>query len=236
MTAADSPMVEPAAGLADPPVRRVLDRLFAGVAEDGAIVARARAEAAELAEPPGARLTSDLCAEASLAVTPDLGRFLYQAVRWARPAAVVEFGASFGVSAIHIAAALRDNGGGRLVTTELHEGKARAAAANLAEAGLSAYAEVVAGDARTALARQPGGPPDVDLLIMDGWKELYHEVLEAVEPRLRDGALVISDNLGMLSDDYVARLRRSGEYVSSSLPLGSDGVELSVRSRPAARG
>ena len=31
---------------------------------------------------------------------------------------IVEFGTSFGISTLHLAAALRDNGGGRLITSE----------------------------------------------------------------------------------------------------------------------
>lgn len=36
----------------------------------------------------------------------------------ARARAIVEFGASFGISTLHLAAALKDNGGGKLITTE----------------------------------------------------------------------------------------------------------------------
>jgi predicted O-methyltransferase YrrM len=36
---------------------------------------------------------------------------------------VVEFGTSFGISTLHLAAAVRDNGGGRVITTELNGSK-----------------------------------------------------------------------------------------------------------------
>jgi predicted O-methyltransferase YrrM len=39
----------------------------------------------------------------------------------------VEFGTSFGISTLHLAAAVRDNGTGRVITTELSAAKARAA-------------------------------------------------------------------------------------------------------------
>jgi hypothetical protein len=41
---------------------------------------------------------------------------------------MIEFGTSFGISTLHLAAALRDNGGGKLITTEFEErsrGRAR---------------------------------------------------------------------------------------------------------------
>ena len=55
-----------------------------------------------------------------------------------RARTVVEFGTSFGISGIHLAAALRDAGGGRLVATELDPIKAERAAHNFRAAGLSA--------------------------------------------------------------------------------------------------
>jgi predicted O-methyltransferase YrrM len=41
--------------------------------------------------------------------------------RSSRARTIVEFGTSFGVSTLHLAAALRDNGGGRLIGTELNK-------------------------------------------------------------------------------------------------------------------
>ncbi|MFI8875779.1 hypothetical protein [Streptomyces sp. NPDC055243] len=53
-----------------------------------------------------------------------------------RPATVVTFGTSFGVSALHGAAAVRDTGRGRVVSTELSAAKAAAARRTSAETGL----------------------------------------------------------------------------------------------------
>ena len=44
-----------------------------------------------------------------MAVAPEVGRLIYLLVRSRPPALVVEFGTSFGLSALHIASALRDN-------------------------------------------------------------------------------------------------------------------------------
>ncbi|MGH1559355.1 O-methyltransferase [Caulobacter segnis] len=43
--------------------------------------------------------------------------------RSGRAKTIVEFGTSFGLSTLHLAAALRDNGGGRLITTEFEPSK-----------------------------------------------------------------------------------------------------------------
>jgi len=62
---------------------------------------------------------ADALSDFYLPVTPEAGRLLYSLVRAARPNTVVEFGMSLGISAIQLAAAVRDNGHGRVVTTEL---------------------------------------------------------------------------------------------------------------------
>ena len=79
---------------------------------------------------------ADALSEFYLPVTPEAGRLLYALVRASRPTTVVEFGMSLGISAIHLAAAVRDNGAGRVVTTELNAGKVATATRNFADAGL----------------------------------------------------------------------------------------------------
>src|SRR5262249_44615574 len=54
----------------------------------------------------------------ALPVSRETGRLLYMLARSSGARTIVEFGASFGISTLHLAAALRDNGGGRLITTE----------------------------------------------------------------------------------------------------------------------
>ena len=66
--------------------------------------------------------------DAPLAVSRETGHLLYMLARSSRAKVIVEFGTSFGISTLHLAAALRDNGGGKLITTEFEErsrGRAR---------------------------------------------------------------------------------------------------------------
>src|SRR5690242_2001160 len=58
-----------------------------------------------------------------LAVSPQFGTFLYQCARARHAKRIVEFGTSMGISTIHLAAALRDMGGGLLIGTELEPAK-----------------------------------------------------------------------------------------------------------------
>jgi predicted O-methyltransferase YrrM len=165
--------------------------------------------------------------EAWICVPREVGDLLATLVHATRARTVVEFGTSFGVSTVFLAAALRDTGGGTVITTELEPTKAAVAAGNLARAGLDDLVDLRAGDALETLADLPG---PVDVLLLDGWSELYLPVLRVVEPRLRPGALVIADDTDMLPEalgDYLAHVRGDG-YRSQHLPPG-DGLELSCR-------
>ena len=82
-------------------------------------------------------------------------------------------------------------------------------------AGLADLVEVREGDALRTLARDL--PDRVDLLLLDGAKALYPEILNLVEPRLRPGAFVIADDADM-SPDYLARVRSPASgYLSTSV-------------------
>jgi predicted O-methyltransferase YrrM len=135
---------------------------------------------------------------------------------------VIEFGTSFGISTLHLAAALRDNGGGRLITSEFEPSKAAKARENFRAGGLDDLIELREGDALQTLARDL--PAAIDLVLMDGAKNLYPDVLDLLEPRLAPNALVIADNAER-SPEYLERVR-SPAWVS--VPFGGD-VELSMR-------
>jgi predicted O-methyltransferase YrrM len=159
-----------------------------------------------------------------LAVSPETGRMLYMLGRATAARTIVEFGTSFGVSTLHLAAALRDNGGGTLISTEFEPSKVARARENLAAAGLSDLVEIREGDALETLARDL--PETIDLVLLDGAKSLYARVLSVIEKRLRVGALIVADDADWCPD-YLARVRSStGGYLS--VPFGAD-VELSMK-------
>jgi predicted O-methyltransferase YrrM len=142
--------------------------------------------------------------------------------RSSRARTIVEFGTSFGISTLHLAAALRDNGGGRLIATEFEPSKVARARDNLAAGGLIDLVEMREGDALQTLSVDL--PETVDLLLLDGAKALYPEVL--VESRLRPGAFIVADNADY-SPDYLARVRSPANGYMST-PFAGD-VELSMR-------
>ncbi|MBI5128268.1 MAG: class I SAM-dependent methyltransferase [Rhodopseudomonas palustris] len=159
-----------------------------------------------------------------LAVSPTTGALLYMLARSCGATTIVEFGTSFGISTLHLAAALRDNGGGRLITTEFEPSKLARARANLAAGGLADLVECREGDALQTLSADL--PERIDLVLLDGAKALYPDILDLLESRLRPGALIVADNADH-SPDYLARVRApAGGYLS--VPFAAD-VELSMR-------
>jgi len=172
---------------------------------------------------------ADALSDIYMPVTPEAGRLLYALVRAARPSTIVEFGMSLGISAIHLASAVRDNGSGRVVTTELSSAKVAAAKKTFAKTGLDGLITVLEGDALTTLADLEG---PVELVLLDGWKELYLPVTKLLEPKLSAGALIIADNTSM--DDtkpYLDHVRDPGNgYVSVNFPVrDGDSMEISCR-------
>lgn len=162
--------------------------------------------------------------EFHLAVSRDTAHLLYILARSIRARVIVEFGTSFGVSTVHLAAALRDNGGGRLVGSEFEPVKVDQARRNIAAAGLEDLVEIRAGDALETLAGPVPGP--IDLLLLDGAKGLYPKILALLEPHLRPGSLIVADNADW-SEEYLALVRApAGGYMS--VPFGAD-VELSIK-------
>ncbi len=149
------------------------------------------------------------------------GDLLYLLARAKGARCAVEFGTSFGVSTIYLAAAVRDAGtNGRVIGTELVPEKAAKARVNLASAGLAAHVEIREGDARETL-RDLDRP--VDLLLLDGEPAVAFEILQIIEPKLVDGAVVVVDNVAHFRSDLrpvVERLSRA-PYRSTRLPFKS---------------
>ncbi|WP_448662472.1 O-methyltransferase [Sphingomonas sp. CJ20] len=160
----------------------------------------------------------------ALPVSRETGKLLYILARAIRAQSIVEFGTSFGLSTVHLAAALRDNGGGRVITSEFEPSKVATARANIAAAGLSDLVELREGDALETFKRDL--PGTIDLLLLDGAKSLYSDVLGLVEDRLRPGAVIVADNADYCPD-YLERVSAvaRGYYTMSF----TDDVELSIR-------
>jgi predicted O-methyltransferase YrrM len=215
--------------LRDPRVAAALTRMFAHADQDATV-----REDLAASWPAGFRDVTpqeqaDAKAQVYMPISAEGGRLLYTLIRAARPTTVVEFGTSFGISTLYLAAAIRDNGAGRVISTELSASKASAARRTFTETGLDDLITVLEGDARDTLA-DIAGP--VDFVLLDGWKEFYLPVVKLLEPKLSPGTLIVADNTNMPDTqpylDYV-RDPANGYVSVNFLARDTDSMEISCR-------
>jgi predicted O-methyltransferase YrrM len=161
-------------------------------------------------------------------VSRSQGQMLYLIARSIDARKIVEFGTSFGISTLYLAAAVKDNGGGVVVGSELEPSKHAKACEHLREAGLDAVTDVRLGDAMQTLADIEA---PVDMVLLDGWKDTYLPILKLLQPKLRRRAVVLADNIFTFRRalrPYVDYVQRDGSgFVSGTLDI-ADGFELSV--------
>ncbi len=203
----------------DPAIRRVLTRLLSAKPRPP----RKRANAGE-----SQALDPYALKNFSFSIRPEQGELIYLLCRSMGARRVAEFATSLGFSAIYLAAAVRDNGGGLVIGSELVPEKVKAARRNLADAGLDSLVEIREGDALETL-RDLGDP--IDFFLMDGWPigegpTLARQVLEIVAPQLRIGAIVLNDNS---EPDYLEYMHDPANgFLTLSLPFKRT-FELSVK-------
>ena len=194
------------------------------------VIARLHAERRRPSDGPRSHLDygPEHYADYGFSIHPEQGDLIYLLCRAMRAKRVVEFATSIGFSTLYFAAALRDNGGGLVIGSELVPNKVAAARRNLSDAGLDDYAEIRAGDARDTL-KNLGGP--VDFVLIDGWPtakgpSLALQVMEVVAPQLRVGGYVLNDNA---EPDFLDFIRDpTNGFLSITLPI-KGGTELSVK-------
>jgi predicted O-methyltransferase YrrM len=165
-------------------------------------------------------------AERSRAVAPTTGQFLFALVVPQVDCEVLEIGASRGYSTLWLAAGVRHLGG-RVLSLESDPAKVAAWRANIAEAGLEEWAELIEGDAKQTV---PEIDDVFDIVFLDAEKEDYEQLFQAARPKLEPGALVIADNV--LSHHnalgaYVQARKSDPTVESVTVPLDR-GLELSV--------
>ena len=213
--------------LYSPHIVRLLDRLFAE--DDASELAMQEAIAQTdlsllISSRTEYRKLYGLLKDIPLPVSRETGHLLYTLTRSTRAQSILEFGTSFGVSTIYLAAALCDNGGGRIITTEFEPSKAARARENLTEAGLIDFVEIREGDALETLASNL--PETLDLLLLDGAKGLYADILKRVESRLHPASLVFADDAHHCPD-YITHMRSNTQQYLSIPLLGN--LEISMR-------
>lgn len=162
-------------------------------------------------------------------IAPENGQFLYILIQSIQAQNVLEIGTSNGYSTIWLAAALKETGG-RLVTLEIDQERAKEAQSNLTEADLDDLVEIRVGN---ALDEIPKCNTTFDLVFLDAEKGEYLRYLELVLPNLRIGGLVVADDTVTMRDemlDYVDFVFDTPLLYSVDIPL-DDGIILSYRQK-----
>jgi len=171
---------------------------------------------------------------------PETLRFIEVICSIAKPRKILEIGTAIGYSAIAIAELSSEI---HIKSIEKSEDMAKLAKENIAAAKLDNQIEVITGDAKDILPEFADN--DFDLIFMDAAKGQYLQFLPHCIRVLRNGGILISDNIlyqGMVATDelWVKRkctiIRNLREYIkeimdndkldTSILPLG-DGVAIS---------
>ena len=160
-------------------------------------------------------------------VGPDKGKILAEAFRRVKPKLVLEVGTLIGYSAILIGKELDETA--RITTIEIHAKEARAAEQNIERAEIPPKVDVIVGDALKVI---PTLKDCFDAVFIDAEKTEYLDYLRLAEDKLHKGTIIVADNAGIFADqmsNYLSYVRTSGNYTSKYVPVGEDGLEISIK-------
>ncbi|MEM9340954.1 MAG: class I SAM-dependent methyltransferase [Bacteroidota bacterium] len=130
---------------------------------------------------------------AYLSISREQGKYLKKLITDHNLKNIVEFGTSFGISTLFLAQGVMETGG-KVITTELVRPKALKAIENFKKAGVENLIEVRQGD---ALATLKNHVEPIDLLVLDGWKDLYLPIFEMLEANFYPNTFIYVDNAEM---------------------------------------
>jgi len=125
-------------------------------------------------------------------IGPAVGQLCYLLARAIGARRVFELGSGFGYSTAWFARAVKENGGGVVHHVVWDEELSERARAHLVALGLGDQVRYTVGEAVQALRKMEG---EFDLIFNDIDKRGYPDALAAIEPKLRAGGLLITDNL-----------------------------------------
>jgi predicted O-methyltransferase YrrM len=125
------------------------------------------------------------------------GRLLHRLVRELAPVSCLELGVGFGISAAYQAAALELNGAGELIGLDREESLAEVAREGFAELGLERQVRMWMGPIGETLEPAAAAAAPVDYAYIDAehTEEATVENFDRLLPHLRDGAVVVVDDI-----------------------------------------
>lgn len=147
--------------------------------------------------------------DAYLSISKEQGQGLIKLIVDNKLKNSVEFGTSFGISTLFLAQGVIETGG-HIITTELIDSKAKKAIENFEKAGVSDLIEVRVGDAMETLKNHD---EPIDLLLLDGWKDLYLPLFQMLESNFHANTCIYVDNAEMAeSKAFINVIRQNSKY------------------------
>ncbi|MEP3371503.1 MAG: class I SAM-dependent methyltransferase [Maribacter dokdonensis] len=144
-----------------------------------------------------------------LAISKKQGEDIVHLIKENRIKNVVEFGSSFGISTLYLSEGILETNGS-IVTTELIDSKAKKAIENFKNAGVDHLIEMRIGDAMETLK---GYAEPIDLLFLDGWKDLYLSLFQMLEPNFHSKTIVYVDNAEMHDTKrFLKEIQQTNKY------------------------
>ena len=136
-------------------------------------------------------------------VNPDEGAYLRNLAEKVHAKEALEIGTSNGYSSIWIGMGLRKEGG-RLLTLEIDEGRAKLAQGNFRAAGLDSVITLKLGDALEEVPKLRG---PYDFVFIDAGKQDYVRYLDMVIPIVRSGGVIVAHNVTDLKEELTDFIR-----------------------------
>ena len=147
--------------------------------------------------------------DAYLSISQEQGDRLVELIKDNNIKNIVEFGTSFGISTLFLAKGVSETGGS-IITTELIESKAKKANENFKNAGVQDLIDLRIGDALVTL--NDHNTP-IDLLLLDGWKDLYLPLFQMLEPNFHSNTIIYVDNVDMAdSQAFLKAINQNPKY------------------------
>ena len=168
-----------------------------------------------------------------LATTQDDAMFLRIMVAARGAKRGLEVGTERGYGAINMGIAFERNGG-QIFTLEIDPKAAQAARDNVEKMGLQKTVTVITGDALKELPKLEG---EFDFMFIDALKSDYLKYLQAVEAKLKPGAVIVADNAiqsARAMKDFLDYLRTSPNYETVIVRASqekNDGLSVSYKIR-----
>ncbi len=160
-------------------------------------------------------------------IGPNKGQVLVEVIREIKPKRILEVGTLVGYSAVLMGKELGNDG--YLITIEIRAEMAKRAEENIMRAGILPTVEILVGNAKEIMLKLE---ETFDLVFIDAKKEEYLDYLLLVEDKIHKGSVIVADNAGVFAEkmkDYLDYVRSSEKYSSKFVPIGEDGLEISIR-------